>query len=42
MYTPSSSTNSKADNGYKWTVKTDLFGFVSGAVTGYLSCKVYG
>lgn len=30
VYTPSSSTNSKADNGYKWTVKTDLFGFVSG------------
>lgn len=30
VYTPSSSTAAKADNGYKWTVKTDLFSFVSG------------
>lgn len=30
VYTPSSSSASKASNSYKWTVKTDLFSFASG------------
>ncbi len=30
VYEPSSSTNSTSNNSYKWTVKTDLFSFVSG------------
>ncbi|WP_395057728.1 DUF3575 domain-containing protein [Flavobacterium sp.] len=30
VYTPSSSGKAKEDNSYKWVVKTDLFGYVSG------------
>jgi hypothetical protein len=30
VYTPSPSGKAKEDNSYKWVVKTDLFGYVSG------------
>lgn len=30
VYTPNTSQTSKEDNTYKWVVKTDLFGFISG------------